>query len=290
MSYILDALRKSEQERNQSRVVDNPSAAPMMMGRHGRSGGAWWIWPLVVLNLSVLGYLYWHNGYNTHAGAGAADRAPVVTDAPSSSYPSQSGKNPVVADNRAPVSEPASAPGSQWLERSTATDEAADSGERLARQPPDSSWDTRLDTSVQEEALATGPLPEDASGSNSGPFQPSGSGQPHDGSASSRTSPEAPRQASATGPRDDRVARDGVPLLVDMSPAFRRQVPDLVFNSHVYSSSPESRRVIINQQYLAEGDRVGPMRLLEITPGGVILSLNDTPFAVPVVHDWIQRP
>lgn len=253
MSYILDALRKSEQERNQSRVVDNPASAPMLLSRSRTGHWPWWLLPLVLLNLAVLGYLFWHSGYNEAPGqAGRVAPAPEVE---------------VV-----------------MVERSL---ERARSLEAIANRPAEV-------TPLDAQSL---PVPQQGEPESPGFRTGQTLSEPVAETAAELTEEltkelveEQPRPAQSrnTRPRDDPVAREGVPLLIDQPEAFRRQVPDLVFNSHVYSSSPGSRRVIINQQYLAEGDRVGPLRLLEITPGGVILSLDNTPFAVAVVHNWIQ--
>ncbi|TVP53705.1 MAG: hypothetical protein EA349_13295 [Halomonadaceae bacterium] len=256
MSYILDALRKSEQERNQSRVVDQPGSAPMMYRRQGRRQWPLWLLPLLLLNLAVLGYLFWHNGYNgTGVETGSGDINPVT-------------QQPV--DQR-------------LLEQTRSLEEIANrpaSAEREAEpfRVPEPLFNPQL---IDQGVAAETPDAHFEQGFRTGQTLP--------GSVP-EASPEAPRSAAsrATRPRDDPVAREGVPLLIDKPEAFRRRVPDLVFNSHVYSTSPGSRRVIINQQYLAEGDRVGPLRLLEITPGGVILSLDNTPFAVAVVHNWVQ--
>lgn len=258
MSYILEALRKSEQERNQSRVVGTPQGAPLMVGRGPGKSVAWWLLPLVVLNLSVLGYLYWHNGYNARQPDAMTPVTPeTALEAPFETAPAPSDPH----SWQDPAPEPVVSP-------------SPSTGAVRIQQPPDATWDT-VPLSPPDEAVSTPERTPEKDVTER-------SGTPAE--ASSGRTRSQPRRDS----REDPVARDEVPLLVDLPAEFRRQVPDLVFNSHVYSSAPGSRRVIINQQYLAEGDRVGPLRLLEITPGGVILSLNNTSFAVPVVHDWIQ--
>lgn len=267
MSYILEALRKSEQERNQSRVVGNPQGPPLMVGRSPGKTVAWWLLPLVILNLSVLGYLFWHNGYNARQPDAMTPETPETPETPDTApeaafetAPPPSEPQPGLDPAPEPVGSPARSTGSVRIQ-----------------QPPDATWDTVPLTPPGEAVASPERTPEKAVPERSG--RQTGSAEAPSGVTRSQPRP---------GPREDPVARDGVPLLVDLPAEFRRQVPDLVFNSHVYSSAPGSRRVIINQQYLAEGDRVGPLRLLEITPGGVILSLNNTSFAVPVVHDWIQ--
>lgn len=67
---------------------------------------------------------------------------------------------------------------------------------------------------------------------------------------------------------------------------FRRQLPALTFNSHIYSSEPASRRIMINNAYLREGQRFEGLTIKEITGDGVILYKSPHTFSVPVIRDW----
>ncbi|MFW5825050.1 MAG: general secretion pathway protein GspB, partial [Marinobacter sp.] len=77
-----------------------------------------------------------------------------------------------------------------------------------------------------------------------------------------------------------------VPHLVELPMAFQRQVPDLVFNSHVYSERRSARSVMINNRYLRMGDSFGPLTVERITEQGVELSMDGQRFRVGVVRDW----
>lgn len=63
-----------------------------------------------------------------------------------------------------------------------------------------------------------------------------------------------------------------------------RKIPDLIFTSHVYSESdPSSRSVGINEGTYYEGDMIAPEVILdEITAKGVLLSVDG--YALPVNH------
>jgi general secretion pathway protein B len=60
--------------------------------------------------------------------------------------------------------------------------------------------------------------------------------------------------------------------LEDLPPSVRQEIPRLTISFHVYTADPADRRVIVNDQLLVEGDLVAPgLRLEQITPDGVIL-------------------
>ncbi|MAL97873.1 MAG: hypothetical protein CL583_05415 [Alteromonadaceae bacterium] len=101
--------------------------------------------------------------------------------------------------------------------------------------------------------------------------------------------PDADVAAAGEEVPSDQQAGFAVPALGEMSTSFQRRVPDLVFNSHIFSSRPDARRVMINSEYLREGARFGDMIVEEITEDGVILSLQGELFAVSVVRNW-NRP
>lgn len=67
----------------------------------------------------------------------------------------------------------------------------------------------------------------------------------------------------------------------------QRQVPNLVFSSHLYSDDAGFRMVNINGKMIREGDMVAnDLKLLEITEGGVVLGYRHYVFEVSVLRDW----
>lgn len=244
MSYILDALKKSESERNQGRVPNLGQQMRMVHRKRKRGIPALaWLAIALTLNAVILAALFWPGvglwwvpsqtagalGGSTEQRAGAAPPTAVAgsTETPSAT----SGE---VAREEEPVPEPA--------EITAATGELESQGAVI------------LDT-VQEAPTVIVPTirqPGTAGGSEYTP-------QPWEGR---------------------------VPHLVELPMAFQRQVPDLVFNSHVYSSRPSARSVMINNRYLRMGDTFGPLRVERITEEGVELSMDGQRFRVGVVRDW----
>ncbi len=67
----------------------------------------------------------------------------------------------------------------------------------------------------------------------------------------------------------------------------QRQIPDLVFSSHLYSEDASFRMVNINGKMIREGDMVATdLKLLEISEEGVILGFRHYVFEVSVLRDW----
>lgn len=71
-------------------------------------------------------------------------------------------------------------------------------------------------------------------------------------------------------------------------PDYRQQsIPELVFAGHVYSSTPASRSIIINNSAMSEGDNIMPGLKVElITSNGVVLKFQDTLFKMDILQDW----
>lgn len=79
-----------------------------------------------------------------------------------------------------------------------------------------------------------------------------------------------------------------VPHLVELPLSFQKSVPDLIFNSHIYSSDPSASRVMINNHYLRAGDSFSQLSVERITADGVVLSKNGQRFRVGTVKDWVS--
>ena len=63
-------------------------------------------------------------------------------------------------------------------------------------------------------------------------------------------------------------------------------IPDIKYQAHIYSSSPDKRWVKLNNRELYEGDSVGGLRVLEITPEQTVLSFDDYEFSLKALQDW----
>lgn len=239
MSYILDALRKSETERRQGRVPDLGQQVQLIhRPRRKRVSPAFWISLALLVNAGVLGYVFWPGFPPEKKVALQAETAPAPEAAPPP------------ADAVATAPEPAT-----------------------ANQPPEP------DKPVAETGnMVAAPSRQPASGIDAAPAPREQATiiVPSAGSSENFRSLPAPEQAGR------------VPHLVELPLSFQKSVPDLTFNSHIYSSSPSSRRVMINDAYLRIGDSVAGLRVEDITEEGVVLSQDGQRFRVGVVRNWVS--
>jgi general secretion pathway protein B len=89
----------------------------------------------------------------------------------------------------------------------------------------------------------------------------------------------APAPALATSEPIDPAT---VPFLREMPNEFRRKLPELVVNVHLYSANETENLVYINNQQLRRGEQLaGGIRVEEIVPEGVVLSYAGTLFKLP---------
>ncbi|WP_372997945.1 general secretion pathway protein GspB [Marinobacter sp.] len=240
MSYILDALRKSETERRQGRVPDLGQQVQLIhRPKKKRVSPAVWVALALVLNAGVLAFLFW----------------------PGKPFPWASGGQP---------EQPATA---------DRVEEAAE--------PP------RVVPVTEPEAVPEDPV--DESGATSEPVLADSTVPPI---VSERPVPERRERATVIVPSSaipetaiamtNQEQAGRVPHLVELPLSFQKSVPDLTFNSHIYSSSPGSRRVMINNAYLRVGDTFEGLRVEDITEDGVVLSRDGRRFRVGVVRDWVS--
>lgn len=69
-----------------------------------------------------------------------------------------------------------------------------------------------------------------------------------------------------------------IPYLYEMSDLVQTKVPALAFSGHLYSNIPSSRQVSINGRKLREGDWLKDIQLLEITKDGAVFEVDSQKF------------
>ena len=84
------------------------------------------------------------------------------------------------------------------------------------------------------------------------------------------------------GNRVRRDTADGVPLYQELSAAPGTKLPTLRLDLHVYAAKPQDRFVMINMHKLREGDSLPEgVRLESVTPEGAVMSFNGSRFLLP---------
>jgi general secretion pathway protein B len=294
MSYILEALRKSERERQAGQTALPVLAAidPAPPRRH------WPIWIaalLVMLNGAGLGYLWlarWghseppaqpamakaagntadtapaENTAARGATAAQADSAPAMSNSPAIQAPKQE-KSPAPArieqpaiaqraDENAdrPVIPPKTKPKPALLEKA----------ERLSAQPAEK----RLDKPAKKIRQPADPAPVTASAASEDINPPVGFRPP-------ASTPE--HRDSALRDIPDKPA---IPFLQAMPIDFQQRVGPITINVFAYSEQPEERFAIIDMKKYRAGDRLqGGPELLEIRADSLVLRSEGRQFRVP---------
>ncbi|WP_273203664.1 general secretion pathway protein GspB [Marinobacter subterrani] len=238
MSYILDALRKSEAERRQGRVPDLGQQVQLIhRPKKKKMSPVIWIVGALMLNAGVLAFVFW-----------PGVRPPA--------QPVQPAEMPLAGEP-----EPERKAGSKEPEATAVVAESA---------PDQPVAETGDPVPAPERQAEANPLTAPAPRQQATIIVPSADSPP----------------TFAPLPALEQAGR--VPHLVELPLSFQKSVPDLTFNSHIYSSSPSSRRVMINNGYLRIGDSVDGLRVEDITEEGVVLSLDGQRFRVGVVRNWVS--
>lgn len=279
MSYILDALRRSESERQQGRVPDLAHSVQMVHKPKRRAipVGAW-VALALFFNGAILAIIFWPgSGFlASTVDEHVADPAPVAQNS------AQGGTAEV---EQAPVEQPtpetASNPELQQAEAAqpapTKT-ETADVQEQNTVKP------------ALEPMLVTPPSDDESEVYPEAQAGPAMSEQPTliVPSYMGGSSEDDAGSVRELAPSYDFADGPPVQHLVEKPLAFQRSIPDLRFSSHIYASDPAARRVMINDNYLRPGDSFSGIRVEAITADGVVLSAYGETFRVGVVRDWVS--
>ena len=271
MSYILDALRKADAERQRGAVPglhDQAGVAGMAAASDARQGHGFRL-PLIVGLLVVtalVGALWVYRGLWPGAAAPTAparERQATPAQPPAVAQTVQS-PGPAAGVNVAP------APGPKATTSAPGPSPAGVPGPTPAPSP------------ALSPALAAAPAPVSA---------PSPSGLAAATPAPSPTprppAPAAPKPAppanAAVIPPPAAPAPQPVLRLADLPEAQRRELPPLVVSGAVQSPDPASRMLILDGQVLREGDAPAPGLVLErIGPRAAVFSRGGVRFEIPL--------
>lgn len=246
MSYILEALRKADAERERGSVPDlHAQLLPLSVAdaevASPRSALGLWL-GLGAALAGAAGGAWFFFGRDPPSAAvpPVAAVAPAVAAVP-----------PVVPPAAAPRAEPAAVPAPLAPVRAPAPVPAA-----APPEPPSAKPVARPKASVAAEAPAkAAPLPK----------------------------PQPPK-APAPEPLAEPLAPPArLPPLAELPVELRQQVPQLVMGGSVYSPQASARMVIINGQVFQEGNNLAPeLRLEQIRPKTAVLSIRGQRFEVPL--------
>lgn len=301
MSYILDALRKSETERQQGRVPDLAQSVQMVhKPRRKPIPLAIWVALGFFVNALVLAVIFWPGtGFLASAVDAKTDSASTVSENKETSKTADSAEPP---QTEIGVTSPVTRSQADNAKIQTIPDFPTGSDPAKQAPPPDT-------TARNNAGEAIVPM-TDQSTVASQSAQPS-QGPPNTGQQSDEIgvdyvagANQQEQQATLIVPdrsqnrmptfqgSSQNAGQTAQPLtaehLVEKQLAYQRRIPTLRFSSHIYASDPASRRVTINGHYLRAGDSFDGIRVEAINSNGVILSAYGESFRVGVVSDWVS--
>ena len=253
MSYILDALRKSETERRQGRIPDLGQQVQLIHKPRKKSIPILvWVALGLVLNAAVLAWIFWPQGREASLTDQTIPSAGVAAPAPTPTV------EPVIVDDKP---EPAGRVSTPERVQSPPTSDTLEGAIEIPT--PGANTDSPADAVAET------------------------------GDENERERPTVivptPRTPSAVNPSErDGATAQTAPHLVELPLSFQKRVPDLIFNSHIYASEPSARRVMINDNYLRPGESFSGITIERITEEGVELSMDGRRFRVGVVRNWVS--
>lgn len=263
MSFILDALERSRQEREAADA--GPAADP----RHPqpRAPRSPWV-PVLLLGLGLaLAVIAWLLLSRPDAVDGGRERDAVATP-PAAASVIAPAPLPVPSTPPAALPSPAEIPATRDAD---AADDAVRDLYRDARAEPTPDAAPAPDKEDERRGEASGDAAAD------------------DDEAEARAEADIDALvARAEAALDSReLAPHPAPMLGELSQAFRDGVPTLMYSQHDYRSSGESA-VFINRERRREGDSVDGVSVQEILPDSVILSYRGTVFRLRALNSWVN--
>jgi len=239
MSYILDALKKSDQQRQRGATPTLQTSQSVEAPRQARRA---WIYPALALIVAALAFaLGSMRPWRTEPMVVAASSAPAAAiPAP------------------APAAPPATlaSPQTQPAPRSATP------------MPPNAATEPAKITSVEPtRAMPARPSAQEP---------PARAPAPANDAPAAQKSATPPGSAAA---KEEKAPEDKVIALADLPASVRAELPPINVTVHAYSRTPKDRLVGVNDKLLREGDALTPDLVLErITPDGMIFVYKGTRF------------
>ena len=250
MSYILDALKRADAERERGAVPGlhaQPAALPLP-DEPGSAALPPWAWGLGGLGLAVVAMLAWSLWRDDPAPAAPPSPPPQTTasaqaqtpPAPTGLMPPQQADRLPQGEARPAAREQAPAPQARAPQQREARD---DERPAMAEEPP-----------ARQAAKPTGePAANDSARASTHTTPRTAPAA----DAETTTSPATPAP-DITAPPTPRVL-----TLHELPDHVRRQLPNLVIGGAMYSENPANRMLVINSQLFHEGDKLGQDLTLE---------------------------
>ncbi len=276
MSYILNALRKSDAQRRQApasgQIFAAVGAGPSARRRQ-RQRRALLLSVLVVM-AALVGWQMaepirsWWVGTGTDPMPAAPVRAEPTTEAPAVDSAPAASESAIAIDRRAPDQRPASVVSRPAPARPDASPRPPAERER---EVADAATLQRL---IEAEQAAIRAQAEPSSGSSAAArAEPTEPVLPRPTTQAAAPAATSPAPEAWVPERAEYLRQWELPLTI------RRDLPRLSLSIHVFSAEPAQRFVLINGERRVEGDALGQgARLVEIRREGAVVEFRDYRF------------
>ena len=273
MSLILEALKKSEQQR---RLGEAPTlGSPVVATRRRRS-----LLPLLALLILAVAIVGWWLTRRAPTPAPAAPSPPAPMETMQAPAPAAASKN---------LPAPAATAKDHAPERPRLTGYATALQKVEQQKRAEALANAKHATTPAQPAAP--PKPADASGAAPTTAPPAAATETAKMHALPTTLPSAASTAaplnakadSATAPAAQPTTEGAaLPTVWDLPFATRKELPAIDLSMHVYSADPKQRFVVIKGDRHVEGDEVGQdLVLREIRPDGLVLEYKGQTFFFP---------
>ncbi len=262
MSYILDALRRSEQQRQLAAAPSLYTAQIAANADHQPALLLYGILATVLIGSGILiGWLRpWQHGNAVaapepiHAASTQPDTHPAAALPPLTPEP----PNPRKFEPLPVVKEATS----------TTPPLVTPNGKRARQDAPP----------TRQESVA--PRISQPAVANAAPSKEATPHGAHESMAPAAGNPPAPKAAASTEDRSNEPARkQEIIALDDLPPDIRQEIPQMAISGFSYSEEPRQRIVGINERLLQEGQYLAPgLKLERIGPDGLVFSYKDFHF------------
>lgn len=274
MSFILDALKKSESDRQRQ---SGPSLFEVKVAPPRRTIPVWAmaIAALLAINVVVISWmLLRHAAAQRTTAATASAGAAAPSTAPASTPAARTAAPPAAASSPPPAARTGQAPGRDVTSGAFASAPSSP--------PPAATAAGAAQAAAASPSAVTGPLAAGAPGAPASTrAQEPGAGTdtvsagapaaPNPGDYAPAVQPAAAQGSGASG---------GLPLYPQI--VATDGLPTLHLDLHVYAKNPKDRFVMINMHKLVEGDSLPDgVHVDAIRPDGVVLSYHGTRFLLP---------
>lgn len=274
MSFILDAIAKSEQERQQQEMPKAQILAlPVVNERQPRR-----LLPFLVIGALILNAIL----FTIWIGS---DSSPGITRIEEASRAEQIDTIArVVTDSPELIQQqvPLSTAGNNSIVPDSASESSAETGPEIIHTAVEKSNKTPVITSKEPEELLSEPVASVIDEDTSGWIRV----EPNTLLQNAREGLDAGNSelnGQNTGSEQPKVSR-----LYDLPEAVRDDLPTVKFSGHLYSSDPAASVVFLdNQRPVMQGQQIVDELLLhEITPTGVIVEFRGFLISVGVLQNW----